>query len=184
MTRPDGGMFSIKLIHPNHLKYAYLTDDFDGADGRLPLMNFSGEGNGPAIAGNIPIGHRSLVYVIRYQKFIWAIEYIGGIEQGQQAAVAHGIQPNDITKKYSIFLPIRFLARVDLESAPTAAGIFNRTGIQFKANAFTIKYISAGEYQTIFDAINWDWHEKPSSKTDGLQPPQAVSFDLPPIPHE
>jgi len=41
MARPDGGMYSIKLIHPNHLNYPYLTEDFDGSDGRRTLMNFS-----------------------------------------------------------------------------------------------------------------------------------------------
>lgn len=155
MARPDRGMFSIKLIHPNHLKYGYLTDDFDGADGRWPLMNFSGDWNGPSIAANIRVGHRALVYVIHYHKFIWAIEYVGTVEQGRQAAMIHGILPNDITTKWNVFLPIRFLARIDLDSAPTAEDIYERTGILFKANRFTMKYISSREYQKIFDFIQW-----------------------------
>src|SRR5438309_7145933 len=93
MPTPDGGMFSIKLIHPNHLKHDYLTGDLDGLGGPGPLMNFS-SGKGASIAANIAIGHRALVYVIQHHKFVWAIEYIGNIEQGRQAATSHGIQPN------------------------------------------------------------------------------------------
>jgi hypothetical protein len=155
MARPDGGMFSIKLIHPNHLKYTYLTDDFDGTDGRWPLMDFSSDGKGPSIAANIRVGHRALVYVIHHHKFIWAIEYIGNVEQGRQAATSHGILPNDITTKWNTFLPIRFLARVDLDSAPTPEDIYERTGILFKPNRFTMKYIPAREYHAIFNAIRW-----------------------------
>ena len=72
MTHPDKGMYGIKLIHPNHLKHPYLTEDFDRTDGRKTLMNFGGDGNSPAIAANIPIGHRALVCVINHRKFIWA----------------------------------------------------------------------------------------------------------------
>jgi hypothetical protein len=190
MPRPDGGMFSIKLIHPNHLKYAYFTDDFDGTDGRWPLMNFTGDDRGRSIAARLPIGHRSLVYVIHHQRFVWAVEYTGTLEEGERAAAAHGITPNDITSKWNTYRPIRFLARVDLADAPTAEDIFKRTGIRFKANAFTLKYISAGEYQTIYDAINWRKTPRPvpggSEKEVGLTPPlpaKPVTFDLPPVPN-
>lgn len=189
MGRSDERLYSIKLIHPNHLKYPYFTEDFDGQDGRLPLMNFSAEGNGPSIATNLPIGHRSLVYVIQHQKFIWAIEYIGTLEAGRKAALAHGVEPNDITTKWSLFRPIRFLARVSLEAAPTADDIYKRTGIKFTANAFTLKYISAGEYQTIYDAI--DWQTKVSDQGPAIAtaspvrslpiPIQAPAFEIPPV---
>ncbi|MBC8107536.1 MAG: hypothetical protein H7Z14_13165 [Anaerolineae bacterium] len=188
MPRPDGGMFSIKLIHPDHLNYAFLTGDFDGSDGRLPLMNFSGEGRGPATAANLPVGHRSLVYVVQHQKFIWAIEYIGTLEDGERAAAAHGITPNDFTTKWRLYRPIRFLARVDLDHAPTAEEIFKKTGINFKANSFTLKYISAGEYQTIYDAIDWKMQVGSGSGAASTTatpavspPPPAVTFELPPI---
>jgi hypothetical protein len=155
MARPDGGMFSIKLIHPKHLTLPYLTQEFDGTDGRWPLMNFSGEPRGKAIATNLPIGHRSLVYVIGDQKFVWAIEYTGTLEEGARAAAAHKITPNFITEKWNIYRPIHFLAKVDLAHAPTADEIFTKTGIRFAANAYTLKYISAGDYQKIYDAIDW-----------------------------
>jgi hypothetical protein len=147
---PDGGMFGIKLIHPNHLKHLYLND------GRTSVMNFSSEGNGPAIAANIPVGHRSLGYLygIGYQKFVWAFEYTGTVEQGREAAIAQGIQPN---VNWNIFRPIRFLAKVEPESAPTAEDIYQRTGFVFKPNRYTMRYISEKDYNAIFDAI---WPKK------------------------
>jgi hypothetical protein len=63
MGKPDGGMYGIKLILPNHLTLDYFTRDFGGEHGKLPLMSFSAEGRGPAVATNIPQGHRALVYV-------------------------------------------------------------------------------------------------------------------------
>jgi len=127
-------MFSIKLIHPNHLKYPYFTDDFDGTNGRRPLMNFTGNDRGRSIAARLPIGHRSLVYVIHHQRFVWAIEFIGTVEEGERAAVAHGITPNEITTKWNVYRPIRFLARVALADAPSADDIFKKTGIRFNSS--------------------------------------------------
>src|SRR6266849_2850935 len=152
MARHQGGMFSIKLIHPDHLRrHRAFTDDFDGKDGRHPLMNFSDEANGPAIAGNICRGHRSLVYVIHEKKFIWAIEYTGTVKEGQQAAVAHAIPQDTIPSKWGrIFLPIRFLAKVDLASAVDAAVVLQQAGVDFTPNRFTMKYISEEDYQRVF----------------------------------
>lgn len=155
MARPDRGMFSIKLIHPRHLDYPYFTEDFDGTDGCHPLMNFSGDGNGPSIAANIPVGHRALVYVIEHGKFIWAIEYVGTVEQGSRAAIAHGIAQDEFTSKWSVYLPIRFLAKVDLKSAPRADDVCRDAKVTFTPNRFTMKYITAQEYQAIFDAMTW-----------------------------
>lgn len=157
MVRPDHGMYSIKLIHPDHLKCPYFTDDFDGGGGRWPLMNFTSDGNGPAVAARVPIGHRALVYVIHLQKFIWAIEYIGTLAQGQQAAKAHGGLDDQLPKWRELLLPIRFLAKVDVEAAPSAADIYVSTGIRFTPNQYTMKYISAAEYEAIFNAITWQW---------------------------
>lgn len=153
MAHPDGCMFSIKLVHPGHLDHPHQTDDFDGTDGRRTLMVFSSEGKSPAVAANIPVGHRAIVYVTGHQKFIWAIEYCGSVKEGRQAAVAHGIQPEQIETKWNIFLPIRILKRADLDTAPTAEVVRQRTGLEFTPNHFPMKYISEQEYQTIFRAI-------------------------------
>jgi hypothetical protein len=154
-------MYGIKLIHPDHFNYPHMTEDFDGNDGRRTLMNFSGDNNSRSIAANIPVGHRALVYVINDHKFVWAIEYIGGLEDGQRAALAHGIQPNQLTTKWHIFLPIKLRARVCLENAPTADELFERTGIRFTPNQFTMKYITAADYRKLFEAIRWDQRSEP-----------------------
>jgi hypothetical protein len=157
MGKPDERMFSIKLITPPHLDYPYFTPDFDPTDGRCPLMNFSREGIGPAIADNIPVHGRSLVYVTKLHKFIWAIEYTGNITDGQQAAQAYPVEPCHVTGKWSIFRPIRFLAHVPLEAAPTAQEVEGRSKFHFKPYGGTLKYIKESEYQAIYDAIDWKW---------------------------
>ena len=103
MAKPDGGMFGIKLILPNHLTLPYFTDYFDGSDGRLPLMNFSAQRRGPATAENIPPGHRALVYVTQIRRFIWAIEFAGSVADGKRIAPLHGIKPGD-HGQWSIYL--------------------------------------------------------------------------------
>lgn len=156
MGKPDGGMFGLKLILPNHLTLPHFTRDYGGEDGKLPLMNFSGEGRGPATAANIPSGHRAIVYVTKVRRFIWAIEFLGSVEDGKRIAIRHGIKPGD-HGQWSIYRPIRFLARIDdIERAPTPQDIERRTGIVFLANSFTHKYLSAEDYQKMYDAIEWD----------------------------
>jgi hypothetical protein len=152
-------MYGIKLVTPAHLEYECFTEEFDGADGRRTLMNFSSEGNGPATAANIPVGHRSIVYVTRLGKFIWAIEFIGTVEDGERAAKAH-IRERSLSSepsKWSIYRPIRFLAKVNIDEAPNAAEIERKTGLCFKPNSFTLKYISGDGYEAIFGAIKWTW---------------------------
>jgi hypothetical protein len=157
-------MYGIKLIHPEHLKYDFLTQDFDGTDGRRTLMNFSGDGKSCAIAANIPVGHRALVYVTELHKFIWAIEYVGTLEDGKRAAGAHKIPPDTFTNKWNIYLPVRIVARVGLEAAPTADELCGRTGVSFAPNQFTMKYVTAAEYRTLFEAIPWERTSQPSSE--------------------
>ena len=156
MAKPDGGMYGIKLILPNHLTLPYFTRDYGGPDGKLPLMNFSAERNGPTIAENIPQGHRALVYVTRMGRFVQAIEFVGTTADGRRIAALHGIKPGD-HGQWSIYRPIRFIARIeDIDRAPTAHDIERRTGVVFRANSFTHKYLSAADYQKIYDAIEWD----------------------------
>jgi hypothetical protein len=156
MKRPDGGMYGIKLILPAHLALPYFTEPFDGTNGRWPLMNFSREGRGPRIAENIPNGHRALVYLTEFQRFIWAIEFIGSVAEGETAAKAHGIAPGS-HEQWTLYRPIRFLARIrDEDRAPTPDDIFRLTGIVFRANSFTHKYLSASDFHQIYDAIEWD----------------------------
>jgi hypothetical protein len=155
---PDGGMFSIKLVHPPHLKYSCFTPDINN-DGRPRWMNFSDKGNTRAVAAAIRPGHRALVYVTKpVQKFIWAIEYTGTVQGGQQVAAAiPELCSPELAEWNKVFLPIQFLATIDVDAAPDAKVALRRAGVDFRPNAFSLKYISKMDYQKIFDAIKWQW---------------------------
>jgi hypothetical protein len=153
---PDGGMYGIKLIHPQHFEYVFLTPRI--STNRVPrLMNFSNKPHTRAIAANIPRGHRAIVYVTKpIQKFVWAIEYTGGVLE--ESAVASSVSiPSDVPDEWRhVFLPIRFLATIiDVADAPDAQDILRRAGVDFTPDAFPMKYISAAEYQRLFEAIDW-----------------------------
>src|SRR5438552_3067028 len=89
-TYPSGGMFGIKLV--GHIQPEF---PFFGRDAKPTLMNFPDSPEGRRIAESIPIGHRSLVYLMAPVKRFWsAIEYIkydfnieDVLEEGRQAAV-------------------------------------------------------------------------------------------------
>ena len=149
-------MYSIKLVHPGHLNHEFFTPD-TGNDGRPRLMNFSDQGHTPALAASICPGHKALVYVTHpVKKFVWAIEYTGTVQDGQRAASAYPVPPNVMPSEYcKVFLPIRFLATVELDSAPDAQAILRQAGVVFIPNAFPMKHISESDYQKIFDAITW-----------------------------
>ena len=182
MGRPDDGMFSIKLVSEGVLypHFAYFHDhDYDSGEDRSSLMNFSPEGIGPSVAANIPIGNRALVYIAGHQKFVWAIEYTGTVEDGKRIALLLGVY-NPKEKWRTIFRPIRHLARVDLATAPTLAEIKDRTGVHFTPNSFTSTYISADDYQRIYDAIPWQWTIGEGPRTSGS--PQPSPLLPPPLP--
>jgi hypothetical protein len=147
---PDNGMYSIKLVHPKHLDWWFTTPDVRD-DGRQRYMNFSDDDRTRTIASSIRVGHRAIVYVTIWQKFIWAIEYTGGVEDGEPIAARSGLS----AKWSKVFLPIRFLSMVSVETAPSAASVLAKAGVSFTPNAFPMKHISAKEYQKLFDAIEW-----------------------------
>jgi hypothetical protein len=141
-------MFSIKLVHPQHLTYPFFTPDGE----RRRWMNFGSQPHVRAIAEGIPVGHRAIVYVTGRQQFIWAIEYTGPVQDGR--LIAEG---SDLPDEWSqVFLPIRFLATVaNVYTAPSAEGALAAAGVSFTPNAFPMKYISAEDYRKLFDAIAW-----------------------------
>jgi hypothetical protein len=155
---PDGGMYSIKLVSPAHFDDVRFTPD-TANDGRPRLMNFSDQGRTPAIAASISPGHRALVYVTHpVQKLVWAIEYTGTIQDGQKAAAAWPVPGHPALSQWEkIFIPIHFLATIDPDSAPYAEAVFHQAGVAFTPNVFSMKHISADEYQRIFDTIQWQW---------------------------
>lgn len=162
---PNERMFGIKIILPAHLGHRFFTHDFNGPSGRKTLMNFPDDDRGLATAGNIPVGHRSLVYCTQpVGGFLWAIEYTGTLKDGRAAGIAHSLTGVEYGR-WNQMRPIRIIARIhdDLRAAKPA-DIFVRTGgegagIQFVPNSFTHKYISRQEYQRMFDVIEWDWVE-------------------------
>jgi hypothetical protein len=87
---PGVGMFGIKLVGATHREFSFF-----GTEGKPTLMNFPNTAEGRRIAANIPIGHKSLVYLMHPVKRFWsAIEYIkwdlgieNVLEEGMQAAV-------------------------------------------------------------------------------------------------
>jgi len=92
-TFPNGGMFGIKLVGETH-----PTLGFFGIDGNPTLMNFPDNDKGRRLAALVPIGHKSLVYLMAPAKRIWAaIEYIkwdskiaDPLKEGMEAARAQG----------------------------------------------------------------------------------------------
>lgn len=177
MGKPDGGMFSIKMVTEGifYQQYAnFHNHDYDDGDGRSSLMNFSTKGNAHSIAAKVRKGDRSLVYVAGpgYQKFVWAIEYTGNIDDGKKIALLLGVY-NPPEQWFSIFIPIKHLARIDPANSPTLAEIENRTGFSFKPNSFTMKRIEADVYQRIYDAIPWQWTIRDGPWKNGAPLPPA-----------
>jgi hypothetical protein len=175
MEKPDGGMFGIKLVLEAHLRSDLapcLNHDYDCDDDKRSLMNFGP--NHAAVAANIPVGNRSLVYVTGVQKFVWAIEYTGTVDDGKRVAMVHRVYDPGNGKFWRIFRPIRHLARADLVTAPTLAEIERRTGVRFTPNSFTMKYISAEDYRKIYEAVPWQWTAGDGPWTGPARLPLAV----------
>ena len=114
MTRGESvdDMFGVKLIWTTHLFPEIPYFDRDLGEGLPALMNFNHSPAGHALADRIPVGHRCLVYVTEVQRFVWAIEFTGTIEDGTAAARRHGIGPRE-HHPFTIYRPIRFIARAD-----------------------------------------------------------------------
>ena len=157
MGKPDHGMFGIKLIKPEHLDMPHFAMDFDGRDGRRTLMNFADGDRGLAIAGNIPVGHRALVYVTApISGFVWAIEFTGTLAEAAAAARAHGLRGDEYGHWNQMRL-IRIIARInDPEKAVSPTEILTQTGFDFRPNSFTHTYISRADYDWMHAAIPWD----------------------------
>jgi hypothetical protein len=156
---PDGGMYSIKLVHPNHLANGPLFTPVNLADNLPHLMNFSNRPHTTAIVENIPLHHKAIVYVMSpVKKFIWAIEYTGTVADGQQIANNHPqLMPPPSDVWFDNLLPISFLATIDPAKARDAQDVLQEAGVVFTPTPAPMQYISADEYQRIFNVIDWQW---------------------------
>ena len=155
-TRPDGGMFGIKLVGAVHPEFPFC-----GRDGKPTLMNFPDSLEGRRIATSIPIGHKSLVYLMHPVKHFWAaIEYIKWdpniddvLEEGTRAAAAQGAVAlmEVLNSKFArIWRCVRVVALIDNPmNAPTPDFGFQEGDIMFD--------IGQQEYSDMFDAIPWTW---------------------------
>ena len=156
--QPENGMFSIKLVKPGHLKYRYFVPRLDAADDSTRLMNFHDRPRTLALATSIRPGHRALVYVTSpVMKFVWAIEYSGTVEDGQRVAKDQWQLDVSSSHEWRIFIPIRFLATIDIKDSPQARDVVEQAGVDFTPRQTSMIPISASDYVKIVDAISWQW---------------------------
>jgi hypothetical protein len=152
-------MFGVKLVGSIHRDFPFF-----GRGGNPALMNFPDSAEGRRIAADIPIGHRSLVYLMHPIRRFWtAIEYIkwdGAIEdvleEGERAAVAQNAVTlmRVVNPRFSrIWRCIRILALIDDPLyAPTPDFGFHEGEI--------MRDIGQQEYHDMFNAIPWSWRDE------------------------
>jgi len=76
------GMFGIMLVGAIQPEFPFF-----GREGNPPLMNFPNSPEGRRIAVAIPVGHRSLVYLMHPVKRFWAaVEYIVRVHCSRRVA--------------------------------------------------------------------------------------------------
>jgi hypothetical protein len=149
-------MFGIKLVGQHHAAFPFF-----GRDGKPALMNFPDSPDGKRLAAAIPIGHKSLVYLMHPVKRFWtAIEYIRWdpsepdiLKEGEKAAAAQNAialveAQNARFARY--WRCIRILAwMADPMKAPTPEFSFNEGDI--------MREISQRYYEELYNAIPWSW---------------------------
>lgn len=183
---PDRGMYGIKKVEPEHLDHEiFAKQEQDG--NKRPLMNFTRFYQ--KAVSRIPVQHKALVYVVDlprnrgWQKFVWAIELTGTLEDGDPALIEHGLNPGEappgIKPEYTLHRPIRFLARIDPpKNAPTWKVVCGRAGVDWRPMATTAghEYISREKYERLFKAIPWTWR----ADSDGPLPEIEIPVEQQP----
>ncbi len=190
-SRPDGGMFGVKLIYPDHLHFPHLCGLFAPGDARVALMNFKNAPRNVAAANNIPVGHRALVFTKGH--IVWAIEFTGPVDDGSLLA-AHGVEPNWPSAEWTVHRPIRFLARMNVDASTYQRGmqrreIEARTGVSKRSYGAGHFYISADEFHRMYSVVPWDWTaedaprpaDAPATAPAGTPDSPAGGFVLPPF---
>jgi hypothetical protein len=187
-SRPNGGMFGVKLIYPDHLGFPHLCGVFPAGDRRVALMNFKNAPRNIAAAGSIPVGHRALVFTRGH--VVWAIEFIGPIDDGQLLG-AHGVEPNWPSAEWTVHRPIRFLARMSVDAGSYQRGMHRReiealTGVTKRSYGSGHFYITEDEYNRMYSVVPWDWTADGAdagvSASRPRPPARATGVALPPIP--
>lgn len=158
LTFPNGGMFGIKLVGPDHTAFDFHRM---GAE-PTALMNFPDSPAGRKIASSVPIGHKSLVYLMAPRKrFASAIEYVKwdhGIEdvlrEGTKVAMHHNaiemLKACNYPRFAKIWRCVRVIAWIEIpENGPATDFNFHQGDIMFD--------MDEAEYFEMFDAVPWDW---------------------------
>jgi hypothetical protein len=156
LTRPNGGMFGVKLVGAVHPGFPFF-----GRAGNPAVMNFPSSREGRRIAAEVPIGHRSLVYLMSPVKRFWtAIEYIKWdpsikdlLKEGARAAENQNAVAlvEALNAKFArLWRCIRVLALIDDPTkAPTPDFGFQEGDIMFD--------VTQQDYSDMFNAIPWSW---------------------------
>jgi hypothetical protein len=148
--------YGIKLIYYEHLFPPKPYFERSLGPDQPALMNFSREPKGQALARSIGVGDRCLVYVTKVQLFVSAIEFIGTVEDGQKACKQHRIPPR-AHFPFTVYLPIRFLARViPWEKGPTLQSVCSTSGVSFApSEGDSLVDLSESDYGRMYRAITW-----------------------------
>jgi hypothetical protein len=159
MAPPSCGLFGIKLVGEIHPQFPFF-----GRAGTPAVMNFPNTHEGRQIAASVPIGHRSLVYLMHPVMRFWAaIEYIRGnpdisdvLEDGRQAAAAQNADAilEAVNPRFArVWRCIRVVAVIDDPmQAPTPNFGFQQGEI--------MRDISEQEYLDLYNEIPWSWESE------------------------
>lgn len=152
----SAGKFGIKLVGHDFPEYPFFRKDTNPA-----LMCFPDSEMGRHVASVIPIGHRSLVYLMAPVKRIWAaVEYIktdpireSVLDEGRRAAIKHGaIKILKVVAPHyaSYFRCVRFVAEIeDPANVPTPDFGFSQGDVGFD--------IDEADYLELYNAKPWTW---------------------------
>ena len=148
--------FGIKLIWPTHLDPKFTYFERAGGTDLPALMNFKNDEAGYKLASGLPLGHRCLVYVTELQLFIWAIELIGTVEEGEAARRRHGIKPKT-HHPFTLYRPIRFLARVvPWHNGPRREKVVAQSNVPFQPlQGDSHVVLSEDQYLSMYRSIEW-----------------------------
>jgi hypothetical protein len=149
-------MFGIKLVGESHDAYPFF-----GRRGNPALMNFPDSHEGRKLAVGIPLGHKSLVYLMHPKSDSGiAIEYIQWdskvtdlLKDGERAATAQGAVNlmRAVNARYSRFWRcIRILAEID---DPMKGPALELGFIEGEV----MREISQREYEEWYRAVPWPW---------------------------
>lgn len=186
MGRPDGGMYGIKLTGKGHVGPknwpCYYTICKEG-DAKRALMNFNNERN----AASMPEGHRALVYITGWKKFIWEVEFLEVVEPAEyemRLLKPWGMTLASLGNTWRFVRPIRFLARTDegnnYAGAPTlgwARKLLGKPDWQptyGKGHGFIDKVL----FDKLLGNITWAWRGDGEAPVAPVEPQRV---HLPPV---